>query len=186
MAITVDSSQWTGEQGAEAPAVAVVWGEFPDEAARDAAEAMLRQSGAENEVGASGAATPEPPASNRQVAPPDENSEDADRRNQRQLGIGTAMAATSMAAAGLVIASGGALLPAVAAAAAAGAGTGAIGSAVATAAAPEEAAAPVAPPVATGPVIGLRLPDPSKRADAEALLRRVGASRVFIQESAAD
>jgi len=186
MAITVDSSQWTGEQESPAPAVAVIWGEFADEAARDAAAAKLRRAGAEDEPGATGAATPEKPASNRQVAPPDEHTEEADRRNQRQLGIGTAMAATSMAAAGLVIASGGALLPAVAAAAAAGAGTGAAGSAIANAAAPEEGSEPVAPPVAAGPVIGLRLTDPSKRAEVEALLREVGAHRVFMQDARSD
>ena len=183
MAITVDSSQWTGEQDSPAPSVPVVWGEFADEAARDAAIARLRQSGAEEEAATTGAATAEKPASNRQVSPPDEHPEEADRRNQRQLGIGTAMAATSMAAAGLVIASGGALLPAVAAAAAAGAGTGAVGSAIATAAAPEVSEEAVAPPVASGPVIGLRLPDPGKREHAEALLRDVGARRVFMEEA---
>lgn len=183
MTITVDSSQWTGQSDAKAPAVPVVWGEFADEAARDAAIARLRSGGARDEHADSEAATPEAPADNDQVDPPDENPEEANRRNQRQLGVGTAMAATSMAAAGLVIASGGALLPAVAAAAAAGAGTGAVGEAVANAVTPGDDSEPVEPPRADGPVVGLRAPDAASRQRAEELLRNAGARRVFVQDA---
>lgn len=183
MAITVDSSQWTGQEDTTPPAVPVVWGEFENEAARDAAIAQLRAGGARDEVGSTNAAQPEPPAVNETVDPPDENPEQADRRNQRQLGVGTAMAATSMAAAGIVIASGGALLPAVAAAAAAGAGTGAVGEVVANAVAPREAETHAPPPEAHGPVIGLRAPDETARRQAEEALHAVGARRVFVQEA---
>jgi hypothetical protein len=183
MAITVDSSQWTGQSDETPPAVPVVWGEFENEAARDAAIARLRADGARDEVGSTQAATPEQPAMNDQVDPPDEHPEQADRRNQRQLGVGTAMAATSMAAAGIVIASGGALLPAVAAAAAAGVGTGAVGEAVANSVAPRDEEPHAPPPEAQGPVIGLRAPDATARAQAEQALHAVGARRVFVQEA---
>ncbi|WP_439551514.1 hypothetical protein [Falsiroseomonas sp.] len=183
MAITVDSSQWTGQSDDKPPAVPVVWGEFADEAARDAAMAQLRAGGARDEVGATEAATPEAPAMNDQVDPPDEHPEQADRRNQRQLGVGTAMAATSMAAAGIVIASGGALLPAIAAAAAAGAGTGAVGEAVANAVAPAATETHEPPPDAAGPVIGLRAPDDTARRQAEEALQALGAQRIFVQEA---
>lgn len=183
MAITVDSSQWTGQSDETPPAVPVVWGEFENEAARDAAIARLRGAGAQDEVGGTEAATPEAPATNETVDPPDEHPEESNRRNQRQLGVGTAMAATSMAAAGIVIASGGALLPAVVAAAAAGAGTGAVGEAVASAVTPDTPDTTVAPPEASGPVIGLRAPDAAARESAEAALHAVGARRVFVQEA---
>jgi hypothetical protein len=183
MAITVDSSQWTGQSDDTPPAVPVVWGEFETEAARDDAIERLRASGARDEVGSTQASTPAPPAVNDQVEPPDENPAEADRRNQRQLGVGTAMAATSMAAAGIVIASGGALLPAVAAAAAAGAGTGVVGEAVAAAAAPADHATHAPPPDAKGPVIGLRAADDAARQQAERALRDLGARRVFVQEA---
>lgn len=183
MAITVDSSQWTGQADDKPLAVPVVWGEFADEATRDAAIARLRDAGTRDEVGGTEEAQPEAPAVNDHLDPPDEHPGESNRRNQRQLGVGTAMAATSMAAAGLVIASGGALLPAVAAAAAAGAGTGAVGEAVANAMTPAEPDAHAPPPDATGPVIGLRAPDDTARREAEAALRAAGARRVFVQEA---
>lgn len=46
MAITVDSSQWTGQRDDTPLAVPVVWGEFESEAARDDALARLRGAGA--------------------------------------------------------------------------------------------------------------------------------------------
>lgn len=183
MAITVDSSQWTGQEDDKALAVPVVWGEFEDEASRDAAIARLRGIGAQDEVGEPGAATPEEPATNDHLQPPDDHPEESNRRNQRQLGVGTTMAAASMAAAGIVIASGGALLPAVAAAAAAGAGTGAVGEAVANAVTPAESQSHQPPPEATGPVIGLRAADDTARRQAEEALRAAGARRVFVQEA---
>jgi hypothetical protein len=199
MAITVDSSQWTGQRDDTPLAVPVVWGEFENEAARDNAMARLRAGGARghedtpgaDEAGRAGGtvAPPVEAANADQVAPPDEDPKGADIRNQRQLQVGTAMAATSMAAAGIVIATGGAALPAVAAAAAAGAATAAVGEPLATAITPQSGQPggkeAVDPPRAEGPVIGLQAPDAETRARAEGLLREAGARRVFVQETRA-
>ena len=188
MAITVDSSQWTGERDNTRLPVQVVWGEFADEAAREAALARLKAEGARDAGTAADATAPVRAANEDQVAPPDEDPEGADIRNQRQLQVGTAMASTSMLAAGLVIASGGAALPAVAAAVAAGAATAAIGEPVANAiASPSTPAAPSMPPAhATGPVIGLTAPDADAREQAERALREMGARRIFVQERRSD
>lgn len=192
MAITVDSSQWTGQQDDTPLAAPVVWGEFESEAAREAALARLREAGARDQRAtpapkAGGIAPPEAAANEDQVEPPDEHPKEADRRNQRQLGVGTAMAATSMAAAGLVIATGGTALPAVAAAAAAGAATAAVGEPVADALTPQSGGKEreLDPPRADGPVIGLQAPDAATRERAEQLLREAGARRVFVQETRA-
>jgi hypothetical protein len=190
MAITMDSSQWTGERDDTPLAVPVVWGEFESEAARDNAMARLMAAGARNSgtpVAASGVAvTPDHAANENQVAPPDQDSKQADLRNQRQLLVGTAMAMTSMAAAGLVIATGGAALPALAAAVAAGAVTAAVGEPVATAIAPQSGEGPpsrLEPQRAEGPVIGLQARDAETRTRAESALREAGARRVFVQET---
>jgi len=188
MAITVDSSQWTGERDDTPLPVPIVWGEFADEAARDAALARLRAEGARDgpaPAPAKAAVPPERAVNEGQVDPPDVNPEGADRRNQRQLEVGTAMASTSMLAAGLVIASGGAALPAALAAVAAGAATAAVGEPLASAISPTppSTSGPVDPPLADGPVIGLRAPDAQARQQAEHALRETGARRVFVQET---
>lgn len=188
MAITVDSSQWTGERDDTPLAVPVVWGEFESEAARDHAMARLLASGARQHATSPGVPAPPVHAANEaQVAPPDRDSAGADRRNQRELEVGMAMAATSMAAAGLVIATGGAVLPALAAGVAVGAVTAAVGEAVALAVGPQPGSAsePVEPPRADGPVIGLHAPDAETRLRAEAALREAGARRVFLQDRVA-
>jgi hypothetical protein len=178
MTIVVDSSQWTGQP--EQKPGPIMWGEFPNEAARDAALEILREGGASR---------PGEPAkldvadNAGQVEPPDEKPAEASQRNLRQGAVGMAMAGTAMAAAGLVIASGGALLPAVAAAAAAGTASGAVGEAIGHAAAPntdERDREPVAPPASRGPVIGIHADDTETRTRAEALLREAGANRVFL------
>ncbi|WP_439598973.1 hypothetical protein [Falsiroseomonas sp.] len=170
MAITVDSSQWTGESD-EAKAPPVVWGEFADEATRDAAIARLKSEGAQRSS----------PTTDRDAPldQPDEDPEGADLRNRRQLGVGMGMAASAMGAAGLVIASGGALLPAVVAAAAAGAGAGVAGEAV-SAAVTDEPSEPSRLPPSNGPLIGLRAPDEAARQAAEAALRELGAIRITV------
>ena len=178
MAITVDSSQWTGQHDETPLAVPVVWGEFESEAARDSALTRLREAGARDE------SPPQRAANEDQVPPPDEHPEEASRRNLRQGAVGIAMAGSAMAAAGIVIATGGAALPAVAAAAAAGAATGAVGEAIGNAADPgTEASRSLPQPAADGPVIGLQAPDAETRERAERLLRDVGAKRVFVQET---
>lgn len=189
MAITVDSSQWTGQHDETPLAVPVVWGEFESEAARDSALTRLREAGARDEstpaaAGTGGVAPPQRAANEDQVPPPDEHPEEASRRNLRQGAVGIAMAGSAMAAAGIVIATGGAALPAVAAAAAAGAATGAVGEAIGNAADPgTEASRSLPQPAADGPVIGLQAPDAETRERAERLLRDVGAKRVFVQET---
>jgi hypothetical protein len=191
----VDSSQWTGQRDETPLAVPVVWGEFADEAARDAAAERLRQAGARDSgtipaAQEGGVAPPKRAVNEGQVEPPDEHPKEANIRNQRQLEVGTAMAATSMAAAGLVIATGGAALPALAAAAAAGAATAAVGEPVADAIAtqsgqkPDEEQ-PVPPARLDGPVLGLQAPDAETRARAESLLREAGARRILLQETRA-
>ncbi|MGG5811876.1 hypothetical protein [Falsiroseomonas sp. CW058] len=189
MAIVVDSSQWTGERDETPLAIPVVWGEFADEAARDNAMARLRAAGARDpglEAAPAGVAPAGIAANEGQVGPPDENPEQADRRNLRQNAVGIAMAGSAMAAAGIVIATGGAALPAVAAAAAAGVASGAVGEAIGNAAAPAtDSGRAMDPPVADGPVIGLQAPDAETRARVEQLLREAGARRVFVQETRA-
>ncbi|MBU8544024.1 MULTISPECIES: hypothetical protein [Roseomonadaceae] len=173
MAITVNSSQWTGESSESAKGVPVVWGEFASDAARDAAIAHLKADGAKRQTPTTD--------TDRPVSPPDENPEEADLRNRRQLGVGMSMAATAMGAAGLVIASGGALLPAVAAAAAAGAGAGLAGEAVAGAVTEDQQEGARLPP-SDAPLIGLRAPDEATRHAAEAALRDAGAINIIIDE----
>lgn len=191
MAIVVDSSQWTGQQDDTPLAVPVVWGEFESEAARDRALSHLRASGAREhgreDAAQGGVAPPVRAANEGQVDAPDEDPEGADQRNRRQLGVGMGMAATSMAAAGIVIATGGAALPAIAAAAAAGTATGVVGEAIGNAVSADTNPADQAldPPVANGPVIGLQAPDLETREKAERLLREAGAVRVFVQETRA-
>jgi hypothetical protein len=188
MAITVDSSQWTGERDDTPLPVPVVWGEFENEAARDAALAQLRAGGARDSDGpvatSDVAVTPERAANENQVPLPDENPKGADARNLRQNVVGIAMASSAMAAAGIVIATGGAALPAVAAAAAAGGAAGLAGEAIGNAATPTSSdRKPAVPaPVSDGPVIGLQAPDDETRTRAERLLREAGARRVFVQE----
>lgn len=192
MPITVDSSQWTGQPDDQPLAVPVVWGEFESEAARDAARARLQEAGArEQGLETAPSTMPGPGAADNaaQVDVPDENPKQADARNQRQLHVGTASAATSMAAAGIVIATGGAALPAVAAAAAAGLGTAAVGTAVGTSLSPGPdgprtgGEAPMEPVGMDGPVIGLQAPDAATRERAERLLREAGAQRIHVQET---
>jgi hypothetical protein len=186
MTIVVDSSQWTGSSDDAPLAVPVVWGEFADDAAREAALARLRDAGARDHGTDPGTPAPPVAASNEgQVDQPDEHPQQTERRSLRQNAVGIAMAGSAMAAAGIVIATGGAALPAVAAAAVAGAGAGAVGEAVGNAAAPATDSGMVEPPVANGPVIGLHAPDSATRERAERLLREAGAVRVFVQETRA-
>jgi hypothetical protein len=192
MAIVVDSSQWTGERDDTPLAVPVVWGEFESGIARDNALSRLRAAGARDHgtpaSTAGGVAPPVEAANEDQVGPPDEHPEQADRRNLRQNAVGIAMASSAMAAAGIVIATGGAALPAIAAAAATGVGVGAVGETVGNAVAggTTDSGGGLTPPVtAEGPVIGLQAPNQETRERAERLLREAGARRVFVQETRA-
>jgi len=166
MTIVVDSSQWTGEP--ERGGMPVVWGEFASPEARDAALARLRELGLRRQ----GAAELDVPVNAGQVEPPDENPQDADRRSLRQGYVGLAMAGSAMAAAGLVIASGGAALPAAAA-------SGTLGEAIGHATAPDAEPAGPVPPVG-GPALGLVADDAEKQGRAALLLREVGAVRIVM------
>jgi hypothetical protein len=192
MPIVVDSSQWTGEHDDAPMASPVVWGEFSEAAEVDRvaerlqAEAWFRD--------AQAAPAPEAAAPGRadnadQVDAPDDDPKGADRRNLRQNFIGTATAATSMAAAGIVIATGGAALPAVAAAAAAGGATLAAGEATGAAVPdtgtgrqPEGQAAAVK---AEGPALGISARTQALREQAQSFLQQAGAKRVWVQETPA-
>jgi len=187
MAIVVDSSQWTGEADSTPLAIPVVWGEFPDEAAREAAMQRLQSAGAQLEGAAPDVAPPIEAVNEAQVPPPDVNPEGAEQRNLRQNFVGTAMAGLSMGAAGVVIASGGTLLPAVAAAAAAGAGTAAVGEALGNATTNQHGHVTEhrVEHKARGPLIGLKAPDQVTRDMCERLLREAGANDVFVQETRA-
>jgi|GEM_PF-3527523 len=205
MAIVVDSGQWTGDRDDTPLAVPIVWGEFENEAARDDAMARLRAAGALNQgegpgrdeagraggagvpaAAVGGVAPPVEAVNEGQVDQPDENPEQTERRNLRQNFVGIGMAGSAMAAAGLVIATGGAALPAVAAAAAAGVGAGAVGEAIGNAVGSnDENTGGMEAPLAEGPVIGLQAPDAATRERAERALREAGAKRVFVQETRA-
>lgn len=187
MTITVDSSQWTGEHDDATLTSPIVWGEFAERAALDRAaerlqaEDWFRQSRAEAQAEHSGR------ADNEQVIMPDENPGETSQRNLRQNAVGIATASTSMLAAGIVIATGGAALPAVAAAAAAGAATLAAGEAVGTAADPKsgtdrENTGKSAGPQSEGPALGIAAATGEVRQRAEAFLQQAGARRVWVQE----
>jgi hypothetical protein len=180
MPITVDSSQWTGESDDAPKAGSIVWGEFADRAALDRAverlpaEEWFRQA----HGGRAGA-----PADNTQVDPPDTDPEGANRRNLRQNFVGIGTAATSMLAAGAVIATGGAALPAVAAAAAAGTATAAVGEAMGTALPVDRGAAGSVQ--SAGPALGIRAETDDARSAAEGFLKASGARRVWLDPGAA-
>jgi hypothetical protein len=186
MAITVDSSQWTGEADTSPLAIPVVWGEFANDNARDEAMRQLQGAGAQVE-GAADIVPPTQATNEGQVPPPDVNPEGAEQRNLRQNFVGIGMAGTAMAAAGIVIASGGTLLPAVAAAAAAGAGTAAVGETLGNATTNQHGHVTEHREHhrQRGPLIGLRAPDQVTRDRAMRLLREMGANDVFVQETRA-
>ncbi|GGG49983.1 hypothetical protein GCM10010964_41570 [Caldovatus sediminis] len=182
MAIRANSAEWTGQHDDTPLTVPVVWGEFADAATLPAAAARLDEEEAFHRRQARTRAPEAAP-----IEPPDEDPRGASARTQRQLGVGTAMAATGMLAAGAVIATGGAVLPA-AAALAAGA-TGAAGEVVGTSLEPASTGNP--PPgvkaaaEAQGPMLGLRAATAELRERAERFLRESGAVRVWVQEARA-
>jgi hypothetical protein len=184
MAIRANSAEWTGQYDDAPLAVPVVWGEFADVAALQAAVARLDEEEAFHRRQARTRAPEAAP-----IEPPDEDPRGASARTQRQLGVGTAMAATGMLAAGAVIATGGAVLPAAAAAALAAGATGAAGELVGTSLEPASTGNP--PPdakaaaEAKGPMLGLRAATAELHERAERFLRESGAVRVWVQEARA-
>jgi hypothetical protein len=191
MPIVVDSSQWTGEHDDAPMASPVVWGEFAEAAELDqVAERLQAESWYRDSLAGPAPEAAQPGAADNeaQVDAPDDDPKGADRRNLRQNFVGTATAATSMAAAGIVIATGGAALPAVAAAAAAGGATLAAGEA-AGAAVPESGTGrrPEGQEAlrAEGPSLGITAGTQALREQAKAFLQQAGAKRVWVQETPA-
>lgn len=187
MAIEVRSDQWTGEAADDLSGSPRVYAEFPDRGALERAVAQLEGSGGfrqedmtRGRAGASQQADNAP-----QVPPPDEHPLKADARNLRQLGVGVGTYVAGAAAAGAVIATGGAALPAVGAAAAAGLGTAAAGEAIGKSAEPQtdgdatDAARQQPGGVDDWLALGVRAGTEEEQKRAEEILRSCGASRVW-------
>lgn len=186
MAIVADSSQWTGEYDHTSHAGPVVWGEFADRSGLDSAVAKLQAEEWFRALQARAAPQAETPADNDQVITPDENPKGADARNLRQNFVGIGTASTSMLAAGIVIATGGAALPAVAAAAAAGAATMAVGETAGAAASPTDSGRRPDEVVKTdGPTLGIQAQTEEEKAEAQCFLQSNGARRVWVEEQQA-
>lgn len=154
-----------------------VQGIFPSDAALQEALSKLTMAGFDRADfslpetrPAPGHATPEGAAAN-----PDT---DVDNRQMRTMHASMAGSAAAMAAAGIVIATGGAAAPAVAAAAAAGAAGGLGANAASTAA--DRAQHDEREQAARDGrlVLSVHAADPARRQQAEALMREAGATRV--------
>lgn len=186
MAIVADSSQWTGEYDHTPHTGPVVWGEFEDRSVLDSAVAKLQAEEWFRDLQSRAAPQQARPADNDQVITPDENPKGADSRNLRQNIVGTATASTSMLAAGIVIATGGAALPAVAAAAAAGAATLAVGETAGIAASPTDSGRRPDEVMKTeGPLLGIQAQTEEEKAKAQNFLQSQGARRVWVEDSKA-
>lgn len=173
MAIEVSSAGWTGD-AASAPQVC---GEFQDAETLQTALSKLEgslfqradltvrnrdQEGGAPVGGGEGEAVRED-----------------DTRNLRQLGVGVGAYVAGAAAAGLVLATGGAALPAVAAAAAASGGAAVVGEGVGQAAAPGGESAGSRSAEGAGVVLAVIADTAEKQGRAEALLQENGAIRVW-------
>lgn len=186
MTIEVDSTQWTGQPDDHPMASPIVWGEFAERAALDRAaerlqqEDWFRQSRAGATSGQGGTAD-----NAGQVDVPDEHPNETGQRGLRQNLVGIGTYAASTLAAGVVIATGGAALPAVAAAAAAGAAAAGAGELVGTSAdnrgSGEQSAAKVEAPRSEGPALGIKAASQEVQRQAEGFLKQAGASRVWVQ-----
>jgi hypothetical protein len=187
MTIVVESSQWTGEYDDAPLGSPIVWGEFPNRetldsvAARLQSEPWFRDTTARMEAGKHGL------ADNDQLIMPDENPAGTDARNLRQNFVGLAAASTSMLAAGIVISTGGAALPAVAAAVAAGVATAAVGEAAGLSLNPTGTGQPTEgrkeADRADGPALGIHVDTDDACGMAEAFLQSAGARRVWVQRT---
>jgi hypothetical protein len=186
MPIVMDSSQWTGEYDHTSHAGPVVWGEFEDQATLDGVVTKLQAEQWFQDLQSRTAPQGERQADNDQVITPDENPKGADSRNLRQNFVGIGTASTSMLAAGIVIATGGAALPAVAAAAAAGAATLAVGETAGAAASPTDTGKRPEEVLQTnGPSLGIQAQTEDEKAKAQSFLQAQGARRVWVQDQQA-
>ncbi len=190
MTIEVDSTQWTGQPDDHPMASPIVWGEFAERAALDRAAERLqqqdwfRQSQAGAQAGQPGQADNE-----GQVDVPDEHPNETAQRGLRQNVVGIGTYAASTLAAGVVIATGGAALPAVAAAAAAGTAVAGAGEMVGNAAddkgSNEQSASRVDAGRSEGPALGIKAASEDVQRRAESFLKEAGASRVWVQATPA-
>lgn len=171
MAIELNSAGWTGDDNA-GNAAAQVCGEFSGGAKLD--EAMSRLEGSAFQRADLSTQRPGEPHQ-------DNVMREDDVRNLRTLGTSTA-AAMAMAAAGIVVATGGAALPAVAAAVAAGGAAGVAGTVIGQVATPGgQDSAHQAADGSGGVVLMVHAASPEKQAKAEEILRDCGATRIWRQ-----
>lgn len=178
MPIVVDSSQWTGDTDDQAPAGPIVWGEFADRATAEQVAGRLQAEPWFQQAHPRPAAAPA-------GAPGKDSSEPAtetDHQNLRQNFVGTATASTAMLAAGIVIATGGAALPAVAAAAAAGLSTAAVGEVIGNTAEAADTGDDAARMKTAGASLGILAATEAARTEARAFFQREGARRVWVQD----
>ena len=115
-------------------------------------------------------ATPEQGAANPNT--------DTDDRQMRTMHASMAGSVGALAAAGVVIATGGAALPAVAAAAAAGLGAGALAHGAERAVDSSQHAAREQAAARGALMLAVRVTNAAKRGDAEAAMRTAGAERI--------
>lgn len=167
--IEIRSDQWTGDSAddtSKSDTPPGVSAEFADKAAAEAAFSKLEGSAFQR-------------AEITLRMPGDEGGEtvarEDDAQNLRQLGSGLTAAAAGLAAAGVVIATGGAALPAVIAAGVASGGTVAATQAAGRAAGPTEDD----DATAGNPVLTVTTSTADKQARAEAVLRECGALKVW-------
>lgn len=170
MPIVVDSSQWTGDTDDAAPAGPVVWGVFADRATAEQVAGRLQAEAWYQQAHPVQAEGDEDPGT------------ETGRQSLRQNFVGASTASTSMLAAGIVIATGGAALPAVAAAAAAGLTTAAVGEAIGKAA-EAGASGPDDAMRTEGTAIGVLAATAAVRSEAEGFFQRQDARRIWVQET---
>ncbi|WP_135465776.1 hypothetical protein [Crenalkalicoccus roseus] len=182
MAIEANSEGWTGQH--TEPVAPQVCGEFHSKDKLD--EALSRLEGSYFQHADLSIRIPkreDPSATSTEEEPLRED----EVRNLRQLGIGISTYLVAAVAGGAaVVATGGAMLPAVAAAAAAGGATAAAGTAVGQSVAPGGEAEHHQAAETTGVILMVHADTPERQAKAEELLRACGATRVWIQGSAAE
>ncbi|MCO6417592.1 hypothetical protein JYK14_15690 [Siccirubricoccus sp. KC 17139] len=180
MAIEVNSAGWTGQTD-DTPATQQVCGEFHDSKQLDEALSRLEGSAFQR----ADLSVRVPGREDRRTESERETPvREDDARNLRTLGTSTAAAAVGMAAAGLVVGTGGAALPAVAAAAAAGGATLAAGEAAGQGAAPGGHAPQHHATDQHGSILMVHTASAEKAAKAEEVLRACGAARVWREGSA--
>jgi hypothetical protein len=152
---------------------------FGDPAAMQAAVAQLEMSGFDRADLSLPEASPRPEVDTPESgARPVDTEEDA--RQARTLRTSGAASLAGMAAAGVVIASGGAAAPAVAAAVAGAGLAGGLAYGFSSAASQDEQAEREQQAASGSLILSVRAPSAEKRAEAEAILRKAGGTEVEV------